>query len=194
MEIQTGILIKRPVRSFQALRSFIRQCINAKVARCDSCDKAAIRVWFNDPAEWYLQCEDHADYREQFSGTTRFTPHICHVPAIKERVQVWYEELLTDEREGISLEDYDATDYYALLPDDLKPKERYWLIGGESGGWELELWELINGQFAYKLTWARAGGGRRWDYGLTAPFDTLEAARAAAIEDCCKRGGCDHDR
>lgn len=209
-ETKMGLGLELFVRSFSEMRAFISLCIREGVARCDSCDEPAVRTYWQDKAEWYLQCEAHADYRPQWTGSTRFGAHNLFVPTILDRakVEAFVQELDEETRRQVKIEEYDRTNYYALLPEDHKPLTDVYLPGAvvdgetlmeetpysyqwkQQDGWRLRIWALTDGRFAYDLDreHLHEAGGISHGYGLTAPFASAEEAEAAGYRAAASHG------
>src|SRR5574341_1925973 len=181
----SGLAVKIRVSGFQDAKIWLNSMLHKGVLKCASCAKAARSIWWNDQAEWYAQCDDHRDEREQWTGSTRWGSNVLDVaviPGVAEAWIAWIEQVLPLDREKIKLYNYDRTDWYALLADDYWQNEtREWLRGGPEFGWEIIVKPLKDGQFAYDMQ--QVGPGVTICHGLFAPYETV----AAAVQDARAR-------
>lgn len=176
----TKILIK--VNGFYDAKDWMYRILRAGIATCSECDKPAKRIYWQDQAEWYFQCEDHADYGDMWTGSTRWSGTIFSKRVFPELAQAWMETLEPDERKRVKLKEYDATDYYSLLPDDhWRNADEVWLAGDKERRWGtyVRLYPMTTGHYAYEITFCSPGYS--YTKSLHAPFDgrdeALEAAR-----------------
>lgn len=171
------------VNGFHHAKSIIYDLIRARIVKCSECDNSATRVMWVDQAEWYPECNAHADHREMWVGFTKWDPSSFSICVLPEPTRAWLKQLPADERKNYMLREYDATDYYALLPFPSHP-EQVWFVGSPDVLFKLyaEIHELTDGSFAYEVVraWTHEHGGTAYHNGLTGGFDTREAAIEAA--------------
>ena len=72
--------------------------------RTERCDAPAVRIFWQDGAEWYPCCEKHWPEGSQWQGHTRFTGGSVPVNLFEERF------LAEDRSPGDTIEKYDRTE------------------------------------------------------------------------------------
>lgn len=192
-EKQMGIALNMRVSNFYDAKRALDFAVSEGIVRCDSCGQPATCIHWIDQAEYYFQCEAHRDYRQQWVGHTHWTGNSVSIPLIVEKAQAWYDMLADDEKEVYDLENYDATNYHALIEGDgYLEAERFDLCGTEDARYHVyaKLYPLVNGQFAYEIVrempgrgWARANDARfssAHHEGIVGMFQSPELAINAA--------------
>jgi hypothetical protein len=180
----TRILIQ--VDGFGDAKRWMYRLLHAGIATCSRCEKPATHIFWNDAAEWYFECEEHYDSREQWTGSTRWDPFLLSKRVIPDKAQDWYLTLEPDEQRRIRFQDYDATDWYAWLTEDYWKNEDVELLAGRpENGTFIQIFPLKNGQFAYELSRRSVIYG--YYQGLVAPFDSREAALEAAQKSLARK-------
>jgi hypothetical protein len=112
----TGVEARRHCKTFQELRAFVDEVIRARVARCLSpdrtelCDSPAVRVYWQDQAEWYPCCELHTVNQDQWTGSTHFRPHVVEIPLLADRAEEWHRGLTAERRAMTILGRYPRSD------------------------------------------------------------------------------------
>lgn len=112
----TGVDVRRFCRTYGDMRAFVDDVIRAKIARCLSperailCDDPATSVFFQDAAEWYPCCEQHQIVNRQWTGSTRFTPHVVGIPVFPELAESWFHGLPVALKEITTLGRYPRSD------------------------------------------------------------------------------------
>lgn len=186
--MSTGHTLSLKVRSFGEKRDVLQAAIRAGVARCDHCDQPAIRVFWQDQEEWYLECAEHFTEGDQWTGSTvgRY-PRVLQFPVFSEDAALgWMQAEPFGKGRKYKVAAYDRTNYYALLQPDGRKFE--YLIGGatEDVGWRVFIHPLIDERFAYQLeyrVYSPTGGGFCHTYALIGGFDSEKAALDAAMQD-----------
>jgi len=175
----TKILIK--VKGFYDAKDWMYRILRAGIATCCECDAPAKRIYWQDQAEWYFQCEAHADYGDMWTGSTRWSGTVLSKRVLPDLAQAWVETLEPEERKRVKLKEYDATDYHALLPEDYwKDRDEVWLTGDKERGWGtyVRLLPMTTGHFGYEIT--NCSPGFSFGHALKAPFDSRDEALEAA--------------
>lgn len=184
--MEIGIEIKAYARSFSEKRQIINRLIRDGVVKCTVCGKPATHVHWQDQEEWYEHCEDHRDYGDQWTGSTRGSyPRWVGVTAVPDRVEAWYAALPDSEKEEFTLGQYDATNYYALMFDDLRSVDHV-LKGTKDRGVTARVYPLTNGEFAFRLdycNYSESGSGFGYSEAIRGSYPTEAAALAAAKEE-----------
>jgi hypothetical protein len=176
----TRILIK--VDGFRDAKRWLYRLLHAGIATCSTCDKPAVYIFWNDAAEWYFECEDHYDPREQWTGSTHWNPSLFSKRVILDKAQEWYLSLEPEEQRNIRFETYDATNWDEwLIQDHWKNPDVELLHGSPENGTFVQLYPLKNGQFAYEIS--QRSASYAYYHGLVAPFNTRELAIEAARRD-----------
>lgn len=185
--MSTGYALSLKVRSFGEKRSVLQAAIHAGVARCDHCDQPAIRVFWQDQEEWYLECAEHYTEGDQWTGSTvgRY-PRMLSFPVFSEDAALgWVKTEPLGAGRKFRVEAYDRTNYYALLQPDGRKFE--YLIGGatEDVGWRVYIYPLVDERFAYQLEYRVNSPHRAFchTYTLVGGFDSEKAALDAAMQD-----------
>lgn len=179
MDMKLGLTIR--VRGFHDARQRMYDLVRARLIRCDQCDHPATHIFWQDQAEFYIRCDEHAEQGTQWTGSTRWNPRQLWLPVLPE-ARAWVAQLSPDVQALMKLEEYDATDYYALLPEDHQPVCVVQLSGHRpTYGLFVKIWLLTNGDFAYERQ--RRSPGITHTFALKAPFDSQEAALDAARKD-----------
>jgi len=176
-------LIVRSVNGFHHAKAIIYNLIREGIVKCGQCDQSATHVFWQDQAEWYCRCDAHREHGQMWTGHTRWNPSSFGLNVIPEKARAWLEANYPDVPE-YRLSEYDATDYYKLMPDDYKPSERVWFKGSPDEWFKLytDLYALKDGSFAYTVTreWTHGASGTSYQGALTGGFDTRDAAIEAA--------------
>lgn len=185
--MKTGYTLSLKVRSFDEKRQVLWAAIRAGVARCDRCDKPAIRVFWQDQEEWYLECGEHYTEGDQWTGSTRGPyPCVLAFPVFSEDAALgWMRDEPFGKGRKFKIKAYDRTNYYELLFEDQRKAE--YLLGEatENTGWRVFIYPLTNERFAYQLEFRNAGNHSSFSqtYALTGGFDTEREALEAALRD-----------
>lgn len=173
----TKIIIR--VDGFHDAKDWMYRVLRAGIATCSSCDKPAGRIYWQDQAEWYFECDDHYTPHGMWSGHTRWNPEVFSKRVIPELAQAWIATLDPDERQRVRLKEYDATDWYSwIVEGDWKNPDEIILRGTESHGTKVRLRPLKNGQYAYQIE--NFSYSYSYMHELIAPFDSRDAAIEAA--------------
>lgn len=176
---KTGLKIIIKVDGFQDAKRWLERLVKAGVARCAACDKPAVQLWWNDAAEWYCNCGDHYESGPQWTGSTRWNPSVFDKIVMPDKARAWAATLDPKEQKCIHFREFDATDYYALLPEDhWKCKDVVIASGNAEHGTIIELYALTDGRFAFQVE--RRSPGYSYTDVLTAPFASRDEALAAA--------------
>lgn len=171
----SGVRVVIRVNGFYDAKSWIYRMVQDGVAKCASCDKPAVSVFWQDQAEWYCECEEHATISDMWTGSTHWNPSVFTKTVIPELLEDWLVTLTDDERSKIQFENYDKTDWYAMLADRYFVNDhREVLKGTDDFGWKIAVFPLKDGQYAYNLD--HQMGHTTWGYGLFAPYESIEAA------------------
>ena len=179
--METGLRIIVQVDGFHDAKDWMYRLLKSGAATCSICDKPAVQIWWNDAAEWYFHCAGHYDTAQQWSGSTRWNPAEFSKSVIPGKIQEWIATLEPDEQTKVRLETFDATDYYALLPDDHYYHNTETVLSGtRDWGKYVNIYRLKDGRYAYEKSFTSPGFG--YHYGLKAPF----VSEAACLEDARK--------
>lgn len=100
---QYGLEIK--VTGFADARRWMYRLIDLGIVKCDSCDNPAVAVFWQDKAEWYLQCSEHRDYGQQWTGSTNYFPLPLYLPVIGDVAREWYDTLNPDDKAKVTLDE-----------------------------------------------------------------------------------------
>ena len=181
--MKTGKRISVKVHGFQEAKRRIYELIKAGVVKCHggNCDQEATHVFWQDRAEWYPLCEEHREYGQMWTGHTDWNPRSFSVNALPAKVDAWYSVLSPDEKKIISVNEYDATDYYSMLVNPMwKPVDTIYISGDDNSPNRIyvDLHELNNGKIAYKLN--RVFGNHSYIGSFVGMFDDTEDAFRAA--------------
>jgi hypothetical protein len=174
------------VRGFHDAQMWINRCTDARIVKCagGDCWHAATHVFWQDRAEWYPLCDDHRDYGQQWSGSTRWEPSEFSLAVLPDKIDAWLTTQGNELELGIlRVEDYDATNWYALMNDDL-PESHYFIGDDERGGWRAYVHRLKAGGYCYELEHVFGSFNFRvcTGYGHFGDFETVEACIADARE------------
>lgn len=107
-----GLTLRRRVDGFHQMRWFVEKVVHAGIARCvsaerdDLCDNPATHVYWQDQAEWYECCDEHAMPYPQWSGSTRWTGNVAAVNVIPDLAFKWLDTLDAEELKLIKLAPY----------------------------------------------------------------------------------------
>jgi hypothetical protein len=172
-----------PVRGFSDARMWINRMIREGVVKCGQCDQPATHVFWQDQAEWYCRCDAHPEVGEQWTGSTRWKPSNFGINVLQEAAQAWIATLEPYEREMVTLEAYDGTDYYSLMTDT---ETRHYLVGSPDAWHKIyaDITLLKNGEYVYQI--AKEWGGANisttyWDV-IVGAWSTADEALTAARE------------
>lgn len=193
MEKKIGYRAIIDVDGFHDAKAWIYRCVRAGIVKCSSCDSPANHVWWNDAAEWYPECNQHRESGEQWTGSTRWNPSSFSLNVLLHPAKEWLKTLTAEEREGVRIIRYDATDYYELMTDDWSDRTEHYFRGdAQFEGFRLwcRVYPLTNGEFCYELNSGHLyrAGGTSWGYGIRGSWETEALAIAAARADAVKRG------
>jgi hypothetical protein len=173
------------VNGFGQAQAWIYRAVAAGVVKCGQCQNAAAHVFWQDQAEFYLRCDQHHEYGQQWTGSTRWEPLSFGLIAVNEAAAIaWRDTLSPDEQAIISVEAFDATDYYSLIQrqaDGSQVYARHYLRGDANNTpseW-VDIFPLKNGEYVYQR--GAAYGYHRNTYGIhgawTSEALAMEAAR-----------------
>lgn len=102
-----GFCIERECTGFEDKKFFLYRAVAAGVVRCISpertglCDSPAVRIYWQDQAEWYPCCAEHFPYgAEMWSGHTRGWNRSASLPVLPSAIE-WIDVLPEDERRRI---------------------------------------------------------------------------------------------
>lgn len=182
-------LIVSEVNGFSDARHWMARVIRAEAAKCGRCSAPATHIFFQDQAEFYIRCEAHREHGEQWTGSTRWRPDSFSMNVIPgPALEAWLAALPPEARALVSVQEYDATDYYALMDEDMT-RHRHYLVGDESQvGYVVyaDVYPLTNGAYAYQIHkghYAANGSGRGWSELIRGMWSTEGEALAAAKAD-----------
>lgn len=177
------------VRGFSDAQRWIRRCLDAGILKCTggNCWHAATHVFWQDQAEWYPLCDEHHEIGRQWSGSTRWNPSSFSLAVLPDKVDEWLTSLDPDYCKFVTLEEYDATNWYALLSKDAA-QIHYFIGNDEQGGWRAYIRPLKAGGFCYELEHCFGPFNFRTitGYGFFGDFPTVEACIADAREQQAK--------
>ncbi len=177
------------VRGFSDARVWIYRMISDRIVKCGECDQPAIHVFWQDQAEWYCRCDQHREYGQQWTGSTRWNPSLLSLNVLKDPAEEWHKHLAPSESKLIKFRSYDATNYYDLLcKDHWKNPLRHYLVGAEhQEGWQVyvDIMPLTNGEFVYEIHkgFYHAHGGHGHTYAIEGAWPTEAEALEAAKKD-----------
>lgn len=106
-------LIVRNVNGFGHARMIIHDLVRAGIVRClsphreDLCDNPATSVLWQDQAEWYPCCDQHADYGEQWTGSTHWNPSAFAILVIPDKCREWLKALKPEDRKQYKVRKYE---------------------------------------------------------------------------------------
>jgi hypothetical protein len=177
-----------PVHGFSDAKMWIYRMIRAGIVKCGQCDQAATNIFWQDAAEWYCRCEDHREQGDMWTGSTRWNPSSFGINVIQAEALGWLETLEADEREKVTLEQFDATNYWSLIERD-ESICHYLKGSAEEDGAKLyvNIYPLKTGEYAYTISsaWLHGGSGTCYTGAITGAWPTeseaLEAARVEAL-------------
>lgn len=181
MNEQKAVRIIIRVDGFHDAKHMMYRMLREGVATCSSCDKPATHIFWQDRAEWYFECDEHYTDQPMWTGSTDWKPRKLSKRIIPDAAHAWVESWSAEEchRRQPVFEQYDATDYYALLRDDLDCEEVALNAGGYlNAGTVAKLYPLIDGRYAYEISFRSPG--HEHNFGLVAPFYNRESALDAA--------------
>jgi len=167
------------VRGFNEAKRWIDRCVSDGIVKCTggNCWHAATHTFWQDRAEFYHLCESHRDYGPQWTGSTGWNPSSFSLPVLPDKIDVWLNALEPQYRKYMSLEDYDATDWYSLMTDDDFPQHLYFIGDERTGGWRASISNLKAGGYCYELerVMSRPGFSAFYSEGFFGDFPTVEA-------------------
>jgi len=192
MDKITGYRLVIEVDGFHDAKNWIYRCVRAGIVKCSQCQQPAVRVWWNDAAEWYPECPEHHQYGDMWTGSTRWNPSSFSLNVLKDPAKAWLETLPEEDRANLRLHVYDATDYYALMVEDWDTHTEHYFTGSASEwGWRLyaTITPLTNGEYVYELhrDYMHEAGGHMHAYGIRGAWATESEALAAAQDEARKR-------
>lgn len=181
---QKGRALQTYVTGFQGMKKELQLLMDADLVICSACDAPAKYIDAQDAAEYYPHClEHHLGFGEQWTGSTRFSPHLLWVAVYPEQAQAWYDAQPPEMRKRWTLTAYDTRDLYSLLPDDFSVYEKRVIAQAGDFKVSLSLRLLKNGEFAYEIQ--REVGSTHvhhsHHYGLVGTFVSTEEAQAHAM-------------
>lgn len=184
-----GKSITIQVHGFNDARAWISRCVSAGIVKCTggNCWNAATHTFWQDQAEFYHLCEQHREHGQQWTGSTRWNPSEFSLAVLPDKVDAWLSSLDPDLRQKVTLEDYDATNWYALLSKDAA--QIHYFIGNDAqGGWRAYVRPLKVGGFCYELEHCFGPFNFRTitGFGFFGDFPTVEACLADAREQKAK--------
>lgn len=188
MEKKIGYEAIIEVDGFRDASRWIYRMIDAGIVECGQCEQPATHVFWQDQAEFYCRCNQHWEYGEQWTGSTRWNPQSFGMYVrSKEAAEEWRSTLTTDEQGRVKIESFDATNYWSLLDDDRK-STRHYLAGSEDvDGFKAyaDIYLLKNGEYAYEFhkAWLHGVNGTVRGYGLKGSWASEELALEAARAD-----------
>lgn len=112
-EKQKGLSLKIFVYNFHDMKYWIDRFMSAKILRCISperkeiCDNTVTKIFWQDPAEWYPCCDEHMPGPPQWTGSTRFSPHMMDLPVFPKEAIAWLVTLESEDRAKIKTEEYE---------------------------------------------------------------------------------------
>jgi hypothetical protein len=176
------------VNGFEQARAWIYRAVRAGVVKCGQCSEPATHVFWQDQAEWYCRCTAHREYGDMWTGSTHWHPHSFGLVVISESAALaWRDSLPPDEQALITVEQFDATNYYNLLSLDAIGRHvytRHYLRGSaeqKPSEW-VDIYPLTNGEFAYQR--GAAYGYHVNTYGICGAWASeIEALEAAKVQD-----------
>ena len=176
--IATKIVIK--VNGFHDAKDWMYRILRAGITTCSSCDKTAVRIWWNDAAEWYYECGDHYTDKPMWGGHTRWRPDYFDKRVFPDLARAWVATLPPEEQACIRFREYDATDYYSLLTEDYwkEPLEVQLSGDRDDWGWFVRVLPLRTGDYVYELEHKSPNYSHM--YGLVGAFASVDEAIAAA--------------
>ncbi len=108
-----GLSLKIFVQSFHDMKYWVDRFRYAGILRCLSperdhlCDNPVSRIFWQDQAEWYPCCVEHWPGPPQWTGSTRFHPHVMDLPVIAQKALEWLKTLDPEDRKRIKTEEYE---------------------------------------------------------------------------------------
>lgn len=182
---RNGRALRTWVGSFQSMKQALRELMAADLVICSACDQPAKHIDFQDAAEWFCHCPDHHyGFGEQWTGSTRFQPHLLWVAVFPDRVDAWLAALPDAERAQWKLESYDTRNLYDLMGDDFRSETRT-VVKTDNYECYVDLYPLTTGEFAYTIgqSWGSWMNRRTHEYGLVGTFASEAEAMQHAMQD-----------
>lgn len=102
-----GLELRKHVNNWHEMRSFVEWVVRAGIARCASperdalCNNPATRVYWQDQAEWYVCCDEHAIWHPQWSGSTRWHGSVASILVDPEKTEQWLKTLSPEQKQGL---------------------------------------------------------------------------------------------
>lgn len=191
MKKETGYRAVIDVDGFHDAKRWIYDMIRAGIVKCGQCSEPATHVFWQDRAEWYCRCDQHREYGDQWTGSTRWNPTSFDINVRLAAALLWRNHLEPDERAKVRIIKYDATDYYALMSDDWSLKTEHYFVGSNKEyGWSIRavITPLTNGEYVYELhrDYMTEHSGTMHAYGVRGAWESealaLDAAKAEALK------------
>ncbi|QPC83797.1 hypothetical protein G4Y79_05300 [Phototrophicus methaneseepsis] len=172
---QIGLKVIVKVDSFYQAKRKLYSLIQAGICTCADCDQPATQIHWVDQAEWYPYCDDHQDHNQQWLGHHKWDANELVLRVIPNRARAWYDALTRQQREGIKLVEYDATDYYSQITS-WDPTNIVTVGGGKEDftHYYIRVYRLNSNKLAYEPV--RRVGIETQTGPLVGAFDTVEDA------------------
>jgi hypothetical protein len=170
-----GLKVVAKVDSFYQAKRKLYGFIQAGICTCADCDQPATQIHWVDQTEWYLYCDDHHDPNQQWLGHRKWDANELVLRVIPDRARTWYDALTPQQRKGIKLVEYDATDYYSQVTS-WDTSNTVTVGGGKEDftHYYIRVYRLNSGRLAYEPV--RRVGMETQMGPLVGAFDTVEDA------------------
>ncbi len=177
----TGLEVSTPVHGFHHAKAMMKHLVSLRIVKCDSCHNPAVTIFWQDQAEYYFRCHDHDIGGEQWTGSTRWHGNEIGVVVIPELAREWYAALPEEEQALYTLQEFDSTNYYALIEDGKYLNGDKLLISGDHDSFcrvYAYIYALTCGGFAYQCCQQWRNSSHFLD--IVGIFDTADSAFQAA--------------
>lgn len=174
---ELGLRVVMRVSGFDDAKRWIYRMIDGGVVKCHggNCDEPATHVHWQDRAEWYPLCEEHREYGEMWTGSTGWNPSVFGINVLP-IAREWFARLDRDPLPQVRFEEYDKTDYYALLdsnePQRVKISRFIWV----------HVRQLTDNRYVYAIEQS-IGNHTIINYGLVGAFPSACSAVKAAKDE-----------